>query len=345
MFAPNSSAISYTKSWKVTPASAAAINAGQSFRTGFIGTSITLNFDVSANTSPLPLLRCIIDGRPAQIVRLASSVALTIPTETAGWPQHTLEVVIDATSEWVTRWSPQNANVTMTGITLSSGGSLFALAPRFSKTVEFGGDSITEGYHAINANGSAAADDVAGSSGVLGWAFMQRDLCGVEVDIRGFGGASINNGNGQGGVPQFGGSFPYLWSGQAKDFSKAPDVFVFNYGGNDRSSTSAAFIAAYVAALNQIIATYPSTPILALRPFAGGYTGIQTDIQTAIQQCSKAGNVTYADCTAAFDTTLSVDQTHPLGIANMKSIAPAVAAALRPLLNPVAPQRFMSSLH
>ena len=328
--APNNAAITYSPyNWLVTAGAAKSINSGAYLRTAFTGTSCALTFDTSALAgSYLPQIWYRIDGLYWQLARVASSVTLTMPTETASWPKHTLEVVVKATSEFQTRWTPQATAVVLTGITLASGATVSAAGGR-SKNVLSLGDSITEGYHCINNNGSGA-DDVAGSDALTAWAFLQRDLLGAEVGVVGFGGTGLAA-SGQGGVPGLLTSYNLLWSGQARSFSPVPDLIVVNIGENDGSVASATFQTNYVTLLNNLISACPGSKIAALRPFSGKQASA---IQAAVPQCSNPSLVTYIDTTGLFDTTLSVDAVHPLGIANVQTIGPSVATALRPILNP-----------
>jgi hypothetical protein len=124
-------------------------------------------------------------------------------------------------------------------------------------------------------------------------------------------------------------SYPNLWSGQTRTFSPVPDLIVINIGENDGSVATATEQANYVTLLNGLLTACPGTPIAALRPFSGKQAAA---IQGAIALCNNPSLVTYIDTTGFFDTTLSVDGQHPLGVANIQTIAPSVAGLLRPLL-------------
>jgi hypothetical protein len=326
-FLPNNAKIIYSPyNWLVNASEAMTINAGAYFKTLFTGASVTLNFNVAGNSAPVPQLWYRIDGQPwVQVETLVASIALTMPTTTTAWPHHSLEVVVKSTSEWVTRWTPQDAAVILTGITLATGATLSTpFIP--SKNVLIYGDSITEGYHTVNSNGSGA-NDCDGSDVLIEWSWLQKDLLGCNVGIVGFGGTGLIN-NGQGGVPPIQTSFNLLWSGQARTFSPAPDMIVINEGTNDLSHSAVTFQANFQIFLTELIAATVTCPIVVMEPFDGAQASA---IQAAIAAVGSS-RVQYIVTTGFFNTTDSVDAVHPLGVANIGTIAPQVAELLRPIL-------------
>ena len=253
-----------------------------------------------------------------------------MPSITSAWPQHSLEVVVKSTSEFVSRWSTRAASVVLLGITLDPNATVNTQNARTSNVLFFG-DSITEGYHTLTSAGSVAAVDTNGSDGTLGWAYLQREKLGVEVGVVGFGGTGLI-GNGQGGVPPIGASFSLLWAGQARTFTPTPNLIVVNEVTNDASVAAATWETAFQSFLTALLATVPTCPVAVMRPFSGAQVAQITAAVAAI------GNprLHYIDTTGFFNTGLSVDGVHPLGIANIGTIAPAVAAALTPILAPAA---------
>ncbi len=338
--APNSPGIVYSPgTWLVGSGSAKTINGGAYFRTMFTGTSCALTLDVSAASTPMPQLWYRIDGAPWVQATIASTVNLTIPALNAAWPKHLLEVLVKSTSEWLnvsgsaggSRWSPQNTAVVLTGIVLGGTGQTVTAPPSLGQSVWIFGYSITEGYHTINNLGSGA-QDTDGSDARVGWAYAQRELLGAEVAVIGFGGAGISGG-GVLGVPNLPNSYNLLWSNQTRSFAAPPDLVVLAYGENDgTSSGDNTFINNYRAVLNGLLTVTPSTTRIAcLVPFSQRKAA---DIASAINGLGNA-RVSLVDTTGMFDTSLSVDGQHPLGVANLVAIAPAVANKLRPFLSGV----------
>lgn len=314
---PSDPAIIYSP---YTWATGKTINPGAYFRFAFTGGSIALNFDLSGQSAPLPQLWISIDGGPPQQFTLTATVAPTMPSTTGGWPRHLIEVVVKSTSNFVSRWSPQAAAVVLTSVTLANG-AVVGKPSALSRNVLVFGDSITEGYHTV------ATGDTDGSDASLGWAYALRHLLGAEVGVVGFGGTGLLS-SGQGAVPPVGQSFTQLWSGAARSFNPAPNLIVVNEGENDKAAASTAFQAAFQAFLTALLRTVPICPVAVLRPFSGAQAAA---IQAAVQAIGSS-RLRYIDTTGLFDTTLSTDGQHPLGVANLSGIGPGLAGMMTPLL-------------
>ena len=314
---PANAAIAYSP---YTWAAGKTINPGAYLRLAFTGGSITFNFDLSAQSAPLPQLWISIDGAPPQQFTLASTISPSMPATTTGWPKHFVEVVVKSTSNFVSRWSPQAAAVVLTGITLAGGATVSAPAVLPHNVLMYG-DSITEGYHTV------ATGDTDGSDAALGWAYALRRLLGAEVGIVGFGGTGLLS-NGQGAVPPIGQSYTQLWSGAARSFSPSPSLVIINEGENDKTAVAATFQAAFQAFLTALLTSVPGCPVAVLRPFSGAQAAA---IQMAIELVGSP-RLHYVDTTGLFDTTLSTDGQHPLGVANLAGIGPGVAGLVAPLL-------------
>ena len=291
----------------------------------FTGSSVALEFDTSAQTAPLPELWVAIDGQPPQQFTLAATITPAMPALTAAWPKHIVEVVVKSTSEIVNRWTPQAAAVVLTSISIANGATA-SLPSSLGRNLLVFGDSITEGYHTVSALGSGQTD-TDGSDATLGWAYALRRLLGMEVGVVGFGGTGLLT-NGQGGVPPVGQSYNQMWSGAVRSFSPAPSLVVINEGENDRTANSASFQSAFQGFLTALLGSISSCPVAVLRPFSGAQAAA---IQAAIQAVGNP-RLHYLDTTGLFDTTLSVDGQHPLGVANILAIGPGVASLVQPLL-------------
>ena len=332
--APNNTSILYSPyNWNVGANAAISINGGGDFRVAFSGASCTLNFDVSQMiTSPSEIYWRVDHYGPRTLAQVASTIVVSIPTDTASWTEHLLEVWIKGTSEFQApsgmtgqRWNPissPNTAVKFTGLTLASGASVFAPIAAPLNILALG-DSITEGYRTVNSSASA---DVDWSDSTLGWAFMLGELLGAEIGIVGFGGQGWNVG-GVGSVPSFPNTYGYLYSGQARAFTPAPNLIVINMGQNDGTNNTVANV---TAVLNGLLAACPTTPIAVLEPFSGNQAA---NLQSGIAACNAPSRVHYVGTAGWFDATLSTDGLHPLGIANRRTLGPNVAAALQPLLS------------
>lgn len=339
--APNNAAIVYSPyNWLVGSGAAETINPGAYFKTCFTGSSITLNFNVTNNATPVPQLWYSIDGQPyIQIESLAATEALTMPTTTTAWALHTLLVVVKSTSEFVTRWTPQDAAVILTSITLANGATV-SVPSVFPANILIYGDSITEGYHTVNSNGSGT-NDCDGSDSTLAYSCLESPL-GSEVGVVGFGGQRLAITGGQGGVPALITSYNLLWSGQARTFTPAPNLILINIGTNDFTNgvSQATYQAAMITLLDDLLAACPSSKIAVMQPFQGWGT---TFTPTMLAQCTAAiqaaiasvgsGLISYISTTGMFTSANpSVDGVHPLGVTTISSILPQLVPLIQPLL-------------
>lgn len=317
---PNDTNIVYSPyNWDVTGARAATINPGAYFRATLNNaTGITLNFDMTGVSAPVPRIKVRVDGGTWTVYDLAAEVALTMPTDNS-WTVHTVEVVVVATSEFVNRWNPQNAIVNFTGMTCT--GSPVTTRPGVKSPINMLilGDSITEGYKTLK---NLTTPD--GSDASVGWAYLQRNLLGVEVGVVGFGAQGWLVG-GQGGVPALPAAYTSLWgSGPSRSFTTpAPDVIVINMGENDGTNDTTATVTSF---LNALLTAAPSAKIAVMRPFSGAQAA---HLQAAIAACSSPGRVTYVDTSGWWTSGDSFDGQHPTGYVDQATLGPKLANALR----------------
>lgn len=331
-FAPSNTNIVYSPgNWDVTATRAKTINPGARFRCCIEGgvTGIQLTFDISGNVAPVPILKYRMDELGWKVVPLAATVTIPIPASNA-WPVHTLEVVVQSTSEFVTRWTPQQAHVSLTGILVAQGAVAPSLSPmsQADRKVLVFGDSIVEGYKNLL---NVTTPD--GSDAEQGWAYQLGKYLGAEVGVIGFGGTKWV-GTGQGGVPKLAESFGLQWGGgPARSLSAiAPDLILISLGHNNQSQDYATVYPEVLACLQAMLAaSSPKTTIIAMRPFIGMHAQTIQDAVAAVG----SRRVQYMD-TAGFGGNTSVDMldgTHPTGFASTRSIAPKTAAAVRKRMN------------
>lgn len=312
--APNDANIIYSPyNWDVTSTRAKTINPGAYFRMGLIATgSFTLNFDMTAVSSPNPILKYRIDGDGWVTATLAATVSISLPTSNA-WGNHTLEVVVAATSEFVTRWTPQNAHVSFTGIS-GSVSATFPLQQRAYNVLVFG-DSITEGYKSAK---NVTTPD--GSDATVVWSYLLGTNLGAEVGVVGFGGQGWSAG-GTGGVPAFTSAYANLWSGQARVWTPTPDAIVVNMGEN--GGAVQATVQSWITTLLGVIPS--TTKVLIMRPFSGSGAAALSAAVTALAN----SRVTYVDTTGWWSSADSGDGQHPWGYASVAKLAPLLASAVR----------------
>ncbi len=332
--APDDPAILYSPgNWSVTPSGAATLNAGAYFSTLFTGSSLALGFSTAANRAPLPQLYYRIDGYSAQSpwtrAEVAPSIAPALPADTAALPYHLLEVVVKSTSEELPRWStPGPTTVVFAGLTLARG-AVAAAPAALGTRVLFFGDSITEGVRTVN---ETAPHDTDRNDAIMGWAYAQRALLGVEAGVIGFGGTGLTV-SGSGGVPALPATYDRLLPDVARRRDAGIALVVLNEGTNDVHAAPAEVASALARTLDGLLALYPAARIAVLRPFGG----MQADALVAgIARCAEPARVAYVDTTGMLDPAFGVDGTtlHPSGPNSLARIAPQVATRLAALLHP-----------
>ena len=315
--------------WNVGTGTAKTINPGAYFRTIFGGTSCTLQFDMTGIQTPLPQISYRVDGYGAwTTVDVAASVALTIPSDTAGWANaggRLLEVRFKSMTETQLRWATQATALSLVGIVLDSTKAL-TLPSKRPRSMLFLGDSLTEACRAVKAT---AVPDVNSHDAFLGWAPEVARLMGFEFGVVGFSAQGAVQ-TGVGGVPALTGTYNFLYSGVARSFAVAPDVIVINMGTNDSADVTSAM----TTVLNGLLAATPKTTrIVVLRPFNG--TARSAQLQAAIAASTAPTRCLFVDTNGFFVTSKSSDNLHPYGNANIGDIAPAVVNAIQAFVAPI----------
>ena len=315
--------------WNVSAGNAKTINPGAYFRTIFGGTSCTLQFDMTGILTPLPQISYRVDGYGAwTTVDIAASVALTIPSDTAGWANaggRLLEVRFKSMTETQLRWATQATAVVLVGIVLDATKTL-TLPTKLPRSMLFLGDSITEGDRTVKIAGTP---DLNSHDAFLGWAPEVARLMGFEFGVVGFSAQGAVQA-GVGGVPALTSTYNFLYSGVARSFAAAPDVIVINIGTNDSTDITSAM----TTVLNGLLAATPKTTrIVVLRPFNG--TARSAQLQAAIAASTAPTRCLFVDTNGFFVTSKSSDSLHPFGNANLGDIAPAIVNAIQAFVAPI----------
>ena len=332
LIAPDDANIVYSPyNWDVTSVRALSVNGGAYFRFRVAGgaTTITLNFDVAGLPAPLPRLLIRVDGALTSAfaeAAVASVVGTVIPS-TNTWPDHDVEVYIDATTQIAPRWTTPTSVVKFTGITVTGGAGAMPTVPITKRGLRLlvYGDSIVEGVRTRKGSGT---DDVAWTSSWMGWAAQLGYNLGAEVGVVGFGGQGVSVA-GSGSVPAWPSSYNLVAAGIARAFTPAPDAILCMFGENDGAAN---IVAAYVATLTALVAATPAaTKILCFRTLGGNQAA---NVQAAVAAMNATtARVSYVDTTGWFDNTHSFDATHPYGYEDIDRISPLAAAAVRAVLS------------
>lgn len=308
--------------WNVGTGTAKTINPGAYFRTQFSGTSIALSFDMTGILTPLPQLEYRIDQKAWAQIDLASTIALTMPSDTTTWAAHMLEVRFKAMTETQLRWATQATAVSLIGVTLDSGKAL-SLPPKLPLSIVGFGDSITEGCRTLHAAGTP---DVASHDAAQSWLAEVAKRMGAEYGNIGFSAQGCLQG-GVGSVPSFPNTWNYLYGTTPRVWTTAPDYIFINQGTNDTGDITSTM----TTVLNGMLAATPTTTkIFVMRPYKD--TTHTTQLQAAIAACSAPTRCIFLDTAGFFTAANSSDNLHPFGYEEINHIAPQVAAAARTAL-------------
>lgn len=228
--------------------------------------SIKLNVDTTSlasvtNAAGCPNLAWSVGGGAEQTVLLASgNTQVTLAT---GLTAGTYEVFLAFRSVYITQdgdiagcYTTPNNRVQVTGIELSTGGTLSAPTLKSKRMIVFG-DSITEGDRSMALTRSAISQD---AKRTYGW-FLAEAL-DAEVGIIGWYGQQWS-------------FFATSWNKQSNANSRlvgglllpAPDYIVINYGENDGNPGPAT--TAVNPVLTAIAAAAPTAKIVLNVPFSG----------------------------------------------------------------------------
>jgi lysophospholipase L1-like esterase len=301
---------------------AVTVNTGSLFRLRFTGESCRLRFDTRRDVTPAPHLWMRMDNDEWREISVIPEVDLTA----RGTPPHTLQVIFKGADERQSRWDPPlEAHVTFVGLTLAPGGRLLDPPDEPSLSIEFLGDSITEGVF-VNGKGEARpeVDDARRT-----YAFQTGEALNASFRIVGFGLIGITR-PGNGGVPDALEAFPYVYGGQLKDRFQ-PRLCVINLGTNDGEADSALFSERYAAYLRLIRADYPEALLVCMRPFNGAHAD---DIRRTVQRRRADGDprAFYVDTTGWIDPARdTTDGLHPNAAGHARA-AQRLTSALRALL-------------
>jgi lysophospholipase L1-like esterase len=311
----------YFGRWDTTPARAITVNTGSEIRAAFVGAKLALTFDASALEAPMPTLWIRVDDGEWREVELAPSVEVEAPGPAD--QRHVLRVIVKGLREHVNRWTPPlKSAVVFTGVVGGEGFRMTIPPEPPRRSIEFLGDSITEGILAVRKGDPKEWPTL--SDGRRGYAFQTAELLGASPRVVGFGRLGITV-PGNGGVPRAIESFPYVY-GKVRFGGDRPTAVVVNLGTNDAKAPGAVFTDEYLRYLKAIRNAYPHAWVFAVRPLNGAH---EKDIVAALKQLKDDKRTLYVDTTgwiaAEKDTT---DGVHP-NLAGHRKVAEKLAAAIR----------------
>lgn len=266
MFGTNSKAVRFTGRWNVTDKQAVTTAPGGVIEIAYYGCGAVLHFDVSTNTNPLPHLWIIVDDGAKTEVPLAQY--LRVEANNVG--NHIIKIIFKSAVEMQHRWhQPLIGKVSFCGFEADKEG---ILPEDNRKTIEFIGDSITEGVlvdveydpQKLDQPNRVYQDDVTAT-----YAYLTAEAYNLKPVIMGYGAVGITC-SGQGAVPKVAEAYPYYYHNTPMKSLNA-DYIVINHGTNDGLATAEEFVDGYIQLLKLIRSRNPQSKIAVIIPFYGRF--------------------------------------------------------------------------
>lgn len=248
----------------------AATACGAMFELAYKGSECVLCFSTELSCDPMGHIYISVDGG----ADTEATIEPFLHIEAADG-EHIVRVIFKSAVEAQPRWHlPLCGKLAFNGYEADAAG---VLPPDERKTIEFVGDSITEGVlidasrhvNTIAQNGSFQ-DDVTGT-----YAWLTAKALNLRPFMMGYGAVGITKG-GSGAVPKVSLSYPYNFEGSPVTYSPC-DYIVINHGANDGSSKVEDYTAGYADLLDIIRARCPDSKIIILSPFFGGFEKVLPD--------------------------------------------------------------------
>ena len=264
--------IRLTGRWDVSDPKAAVTTAtGSYIEFAFEGKMALAHFDTFSNAHPLLHLWIQLDG--GDMVEAAISNHLRIVAKSEG--KHVCRIIYKGGVENERRWYAQlTAKVSFVGIQTEKP---LPIPADNRPTVEFVGDSITEGVlidtdfaypnELLSYNGQdyrPYQDDVCAT-----YAWLTAEALDLRPVFMGYGAVGVTR-SGQGLVPDAITAYPYNF--EASPISHAPSNYVvINHGANDRSKPVELYLSKYAELLDVIRKHNPNATVISVSAFCGAF--------------------------------------------------------------------------
>lgn len=261
-----------TGRWDVRdPRYAETTTPGSYLEFAFEGRMATAIFDIETNATPYLHLWIEVDGGVRTEAPIDRYLRVMAPTDGV----HICRIIFKGATEADRRWYlPLTGKVSFVGVNTEKP---VALPEDPRKTVEFVGDSITEGvlidtdYYADGEPASyidmltrVYQDDVCAT-----YAWLTAEALQLRPIFMGYGAVGVTHA-GQGKVPAA--PLSYLYNFEGSPISRPePDLIVINHGANDRHRPEQEYLDKYAELLDIIREKNPHAKIVALSAFCGAH--------------------------------------------------------------------------
>ncbi len=284
-----------TGRWDTTnPNMAVTVNTGSYIEFAFEGDMALALFDTYDNAVPALHLWISVDGGAMIEAPVDNYLRIVAPE----YGKHTVKIIYKGGMEVSSRWyAPLHGKVSFIGYDAEAPSEL---AEDTRPTIEFVGDSITEGiltdgdflqlglfsYDMYQQN-CVYQDDACAT-----YAWRTATALDLRPIIMGFGAVGLTR-TGNGRVPAAYLAYPYNFDGSPITH-KPSDIVVINHGANDRGSTAENYIEKYALALDEIRKYNPNAEVVVLSAFCGAFHAELADFVAEYNQ-KNGSNVHYID--------------------------------------------------
>lgn len=265
------SSVRLTGRWDITSDECAITTApGSYIEIAFRGKLITLLFNIKDYIEPVPHIYVQLDGGAMTECLVDDYMRVMAADE----GEHICKIIFMSAVEFYNRWeAPLQSKVAFVGY-LADGAS--ELREDTRRTIEFVGDSITEGvlvdpYYYGEGGQNKYEKDLLNRPYQDDTTATYASISARELDLRqinmGYGAVGVTKG-GVGGVPAAHLAYPYNFAGSPIS-RPSPDFIVINHGANDRSNGVEKYIECYEKLLDVIREHNPKSKIIVLSAFCG----------------------------------------------------------------------------
>ncbi len=230
----------------------------------FRGNCALLKFNLHNCMQPYPHLWIVLDHD----VKTEVPLDKLIRVEAMKGEIHTLEIISKSSLEMYHRWySPLVSKVTFLGVEAEE---IFARQIE-KKTIEFVGDSITEGVLIDVDKVDFDHNDIfrtVQDDSTATYAYLTAKALDLEPFIMGYGAVGLTHG-GCGAVPKCMEAYPYCFDGVKKNYKNC-DYIVINHGANDQWGNDVTeYLKEYTNLLDLVISENPKSKVIVLSAFCG----------------------------------------------------------------------------
>ncbi len=265
-------AVRLTGRWDTTSEHCAVTTTpGAYLEFAFEGRLAMARFDITENLAPYLHLWIQVDGGTMVESAIDSYIRVLAPTE----GRHICRIIYKGGEEQYRRWyAPLHGKVSFMGFFADKP---VAIGEDTRRTIEFVGDSITEGVlidMECHQEGGGAFDldqwnRIYEDDSCATYAWLTAEHLNLRPIIMGYGAVGVTR-SGQGKVPAAPIAYPYNFDGSPITRPQ-PDIIVLNHGANDANKPVDLYLEKYGETLDVIRAMNPGSILVSLSAFVGAF--------------------------------------------------------------------------